>query len=533
MSTTTLQRPGAVVQLRVAIYCRVSTQEQGEHGYSLGGQLAECRALTEQLGARVVLERQEVGSGADWNLPDLLDLLDRAKAGEYDVLICLATSRLARELAKLAVVERQLKQAGVQIRYVHQQYDDSPAGQFSRNVMSAVDQFERANIALRFALGKRAKAARGLALGIGPAAYGYRPIKNERGRTVGFEIDRETAPVVARIFRDVLTTPLYQLAEALNAEGIRAPHGGLWHRNTVSGIVRNPVYTGRAAYGRRAYRRVQRPDGVERETFVWRDESEVLYAEVPAVVTPKQAEAAKAAIVSRQVRRAGRQPDQDTYTLRGMLTCGLCHGPLACSISKGNRKVPARYYECLRHRPYLARSQRHEGCSLPVVPADDAFDDQGHPRGIEAEAWQVIRHTLLDREHLRAGLAELRKANKAAERRRDQVNELSDEIASWRKRLDRQTLELLAADPGSEAEQSLRRAAREIERTIGRLNAALGELEAAPIDGLGDETSARSSSSPSGSRAGWTMPRRTNGSKSTACFASAALSHRAATMTSV
>ena len=204
MTAATLERRAATAQLRAAIYCRVSTPGQKEDGYSLDGQLAECRAEAERIPATVILERQEVGSGADWNLPDLLDLIDRAKRGEYDVLICLATSRLARELAKLAVVERQLKRAGVQVRYVQQHYDDSPAGQFSRNVMGAVDEYERANIALRFKLGKRAKAARGLVMGQGRVPFGHRRVVDpHRGKTVGLEIEPEQAALVRRIVADL------------------------------------------------------------------------------------------------------------------------------------------------------------------------------------------------------------------------------------------------------------------------------------------------------------------------------------------
>lgn len=57
--------PAAPAPLRAAIYARVSTPGQKEDGYSLDGQVTGCRALAASLGATVVLERQEVGSGAD------------------------------------------------------------------------------------------------------------------------------------------------------------------------------------------------------------------------------------------------------------------------------------------------------------------------------------------------------------------------------------------------------------------------------------------------------------------------------------
>src|SRR5207248_7428017 len=75
--------------LRAAIYCRVSTPRQEEEGYGLDGQLAECLAEVERIPAAVAphLIFQEVGSGADRNLPKLLELLDRARRRALDVLV--------------------------------------------------------------------------------------------------------------------------------------------------------------------------------------------------------------------------------------------------------------------------------------------------------------------------------------------------------------------------------------------------------------------------------------------------------------
>ena len=484
MMGPTLERPAAVAQLRAAIYCRVSTAGQAEDGYSLDGQAAECLTLAERMPATVATEHivREVGSGADWNLPGLLELVERAKRGEFDVLITLATSRLARDVGKLAVLQRTLKRAGVTVRYVHHTFDDSPTGQFSETMLAAVDVYERANLSLRFALGKQAKAARGLVMGVGPTPYGYVPIKNDKGRTVGYAIDAGAAAVVRRIFRDVPRMPLQQLCEALDAEGIPSPGGGAWHPNTIRGILANPAYVGRAGYGRRAYRRVRGLDGAERDVYDWRDDAEVRYADVPPLVEREQVRAAKAAMAERRVRRAGRDPDHDPFPLRGLLSCGLCGEPLACTWNTGKR-----YYECLRHKPARAKTQRREVCALPAVPSDDGLDDHGHPRGLDAEAWRIVRRTLLDREALRIGLAEARAANAAAARRRDQVRDLRAEIAACRKRLDRQTVELLDAETGSESEQSLRRVAKDTERTIGRLQESLAALQAAPVEGLSED----------------------------------------------
>jgi hypothetical protein len=146
-----------------------------------------------------------------------------------------------------------------------------------------------------------------------------------------------------------------------------------------------------------------------------------------------------------------------------------------------------RYYVCLRHKPHGARRQGAPICSLPSVPADDALDADGNPRGLEAEAWRVVRDKLLDEEYLRVGLEQARQASQAALRRREQIEHLSAEIANARRALDKQTVELLLAESGSATEAALRKAGRELEANITAWGASLAALEARPVPGLSDD----------------------------------------------
>jgi site-specific DNA recombinase len=381
---------------RAAIYVRVSTPGQKEDGYSLEGQVSECLSLAERIGATVQphLIFREVGSGADWDLPRLLDVLDRAQRREFDVLICLATSRLARDVGKLAVLQRTLKRADVTVHYVHHRFDDTPTGQLTETMLAAIDVYERQNATLRFALGKRAKVARNLVMGNGPIPYGYRAVRSEKGRTVALEIDPVTEAIVQRIFREAAFRPLVDICVGLDADGVTPPgRAARWSEGTVGAMLRNPVYVGRSAYGRRRWLQVVGPDGRKREVRIPRDESEVQYADCPALVTAAEQRAAIAAMADRKRRHAGfRCPEPEhPYTLRGMLSCGLCGGALSVQ-----RNGTLRYYLCLRYQAERARKQGRERCALPSVPAD----------GLEAEAWRLICSVLLDPEQLSTGLEE-------------------------------------------------------------------------------------------------------------------------------
>jgi site-specific DNA recombinase len=97
----------------------------------------------------------------------------------------------------------------------------------------------------------------------GSAPYGYtvdRKMREDgeldRGRRA---IDPATAIVVRRIFADYAAggSPC-KIAQALNAEGIRGPGGGIWYDASIrgrekrrDGILRNALYVGKIVWRRR------------------------------------------------------------------------------------------------------------------------------------------------------------------------------------------------------------------------------------------------------------------------------------------
>jgi site-specific DNA recombinase len=227
----------------------------------------------------VVLDRVDVGSGADWDLPGLLDILEAGRRGEFDVLIVYDTSRLARDIGKLKSVERTLAKAGIEVNYVRQQFDDSPVGQLQKDLMAAIGSFERSNLVVRFKLGKRAKIHRGLVVGQGRIPYGFRRVVDPKsGKTVGLEIDLEQAAVVRHMMRLLLTASVDSVANQLTAEGIPAPDGAArWSGATVYAIAMNPAIVGQYVHGRR---QETREDGERHITF--RPKEEWMPVDVPA-----------------------------------------------------------------------------------------------------------------------------------------------------------------------------------------------------------------------------------------------------------
>ena len=97
-------------------------------------------------------------------------------------------------------------------------------------------------------------------------------------------------------------------------------------------------------------------------------ESHWLTAEVPAIVTRDEWDAAQSAIKMR-LRSHGRVvgSDDDPYELRGRIQCGHCGRPLSCNVSNRHR-----YYTCQRHKPAIAAEQRVAGLRLRSGPRGGA-----------------------------------------------------------------------------------------------------------------------------------------------------------------
>lgn len=484
---TQIQQP-----TRAAIYRRVSSARQEERGYSLAGQARECTDLAAEIGAQVVLDREDVGSGADWDLPGLLDILEAAKRGEYDVLIVYDTSRLARDIGKLKVVERTLERAGVEVRYVRQHFDNSPTGQLQKDIMAAIDSYERSNLTIRFTLGKRAKVHRGLVMGQGRVPFGHRRVTDPKtGKTVALEIHPEQAEIVRRIVRDLQTMSVDEVAERLTADRIPTPTGGhSWIGASVYAIVNNPAIVGTYVHGKRTE---SRTGGQRKSTR--RPESEWDGVSVPPIVSMSELEAARRAMEHRKVahgRRRMQATDDDPFLLRGLIQCGQCGGQISVGSQRRRWRLKSgeladhgifRYYTCIR-----AKTRHAEAAGVPPcrhvswIPAEE----------LEASVWEMLTGALLDGDRVAAAFRELEARGAkhdtlAAERQA----EMERQIARRRRALDKISRELVMEDVDEERERSLRATAAQISAELGGYVQSLDQLQAAaPLGSYADQAAA-------------------------------------------
>lgn len=234
--------------LRVALYARVSTDEQRE-GQTIDSQIAELNRFAESQGYQVVAIHKDDGwSGTLLARPALDQLRDEASKGAFDAVLVNDVDRLARDVSHLGVVRRDLERAKVRLIFRKIPGENSPTQNLLINVLGSFAEFERELIADRTRRGRRHKVeVRKLFLG-SPAPYGYRYIRKDRvnGKEGELLIEPAEATMVRRIFAlvDQEGLSVRQAVQRLNDLGLLGRHGRPWARSSVLRILRTETYAG-------------------------------------------------------------------------------------------------------------------------------------------------------------------------------------------------------------------------------------------------------------------------------------------------
>src|SRR5229473_236875 len=249
--------------MRVALYCRVSTDEQTQ-GRTIESQIKELESLAQARGYFVAEKYIDDGwSGALLSRPALDALRDDAGKHLFDGVLINDVDRLSRDIANLAVVKRDLEAKGVDVIFKNLPSDRSPLSNFMVNILGSFAEFERAMIADRTRRGRRFKVQeRKLIMGNIPP-YGYRYVKKDRQRSTEghYEVDPEEARVVAMMFSWVAQGELSSRAvlRRLRELGISPRHGRHWSWSSVHRVLANETYAGTTYYNKHEVTDSSRP----------------------------------------------------------------------------------------------------------------------------------------------------------------------------------------------------------------------------------------------------------------------------------
>jgi site-specific DNA recombinase len=136
-------------------YCRVSTEEQAEEGYSIEGQADKLRAYAalRDLGEVTVISDPGL-SGKDLNRSGLQQLLAAVEAGHVSHVLVWRLDRLSRNLGDLIVLADTFENLGVALHSVSENLDlSSASGRMFYNILGTFAQFFREQLAENVRMG--------------------------------------------------------------------------------------------------------------------------------------------------------------------------------------------------------------------------------------------------------------------------------------------------------------------------------------------------------------------------------------------
>lgn len=344
---------------RTAIYARVSSEQQAQHG-TIHSQLAAVQEFAAADGMKIdpdLIFADNGVSGTTLARPKLDALRDKAAAGEVDRILILNPDRLARKYAHQLMLVEEFKKLGVEITFVNRQIAASPEDQLLLQIQGVISEYEREKIVERHRRGKLHKAQQGKVCVLSGAPYGYVYLPATDQEEARYQIHDQEAAVVRRVFQLLVEQflSLAAIARKLTEEHIPTRRDvGRWERSVIWAMLRNPAYMGKAAYlktrvvdrvrpTKQAYDRNFYPKHVHSSTRD-RPPEEWITIAVPAIISAEVFEQARQRLEENK-RFSPRNNKRYEYLLSGLLRCQQC-GYALYGKPASNSKYKRLYYRC-------------------------------------------------------------------------------------------------------------------------------------------------------------------------------------------
>lgn len=337
----------AGTQKRASIYARVSTVEQAEEGYSIDEQINVIRQWCEREGYVVYKEYVDRGiSGKNIKgRPAIQELLHDANQKCFDVVLVWKMNRLSRKSVDLLTIVEKLQNKGIGFRSYTERYEtETPSGRLQFQMMAAIAEFERANIAENVKMGMLARAREGS--WNGGQVLGYDvvsiPSDNRKRKISKLVINEKEAQTVRRIFELYTGGHGYKaIANKVNKEGHRSKKGNSFSINAIRTILTNPIYVGFIRYNVRQDWSEKRRNNINPNPVIEKGQHE-------PIISEETWEKSQAILKSRS--KTPNRVHSGEYPLTGVMKCPACGAGMVLgrttNRNKDGSKRVLEYYVC-------------------------------------------------------------------------------------------------------------------------------------------------------------------------------------------
>ena len=332
---------------RVAIYCRVSTVEQAEEGYSIDEQNLKIREYCEREGHEIynLYEDRGISGKNITNRPGIKQLLHDATNNKFDLVIVWKLNRISRTLLHILNIVEVLDKNNIAFRSLTENFEtETPSGKLQLNIMGAIGDFERETIAENVKMGMLARAREGKWNGGIVLGYDVVEIPNDgkKGKNSRLEINEREACAVRRIFELYSQGNGYKsVVNRINKEGYKTKKNNEFAVSTVKEILNNPVYIGKIRYNVRQDWSKKRRNKINPDPII----SEGQHEPIIDMETWNKVQV----ILKERSKKHNKIYDSE-FPLTGILKCPVCGAGMTISRSTSKRKDGTKkvfeYYSC-------------------------------------------------------------------------------------------------------------------------------------------------------------------------------------------
>jgi len=312
-------------------YTRFSSDNQREE--SIEAQLKAIKEYADKNNITVIREyRDEALTGTTDKRPGFQQMIKDAASGDFSLVLIHKQNRFARNRIESAINKHALKQHGVRVIAVAEDFGQGHHAVLMESVLEGLAEFYSLELAAETMKGLLINADKCLYNG-GHVLYGYK-INNERK----YEIEPEEAKIVKEIFEKVSNGWSYsQIIKDLNERGVQR-RGKHWNKNTIHDMLKNERYTGIYIYNE-THRKINE----KRNNRIKKENSEIVRIPggMPAVISRELFQRVQT-LLKKRVRP---KTKKNFYLLTGLIECGSCGAAYVGTNSYWNKKEYL-WYEC-------------------------------------------------------------------------------------------------------------------------------------------------------------------------------------------
>ena len=349
---TIAAQPAEKKKLRVAAYCRVSTENDDQRD-SLKTQKTHFTAWIKMHSdwefAGIFYDFGITGTKAEVR-DGLQALMYECRIGRIDYVLTKSVSRFSRNTTDCLALVRELLSYGIPIYFEKEKLDTgSMESELVLSILSSLAQEESESISknVKWGNNKRIKSGR-YKMGVAPYGYTFDADGN-------FMIIPEEAKIVQLIFESFVSgMGTHTIAKMLDAQNVPTRKGGKWHSNTITDILNNERYVVDILYNKTytdsSFQRHRNTD--EENRIEARDHHEPI---VSRELFATAHDVLKQRLKERGIKK-GDDKYQRRYAFTGKIICGECESTFKRQIISSGI-----CWCCQRHLKDLS------GCSMKFI----------------------------------------------------------------------------------------------------------------------------------------------------------------------